>query len=264
MTYFQDKIIWLTGASSGIGEALAYLLNKHGATLILSSRNKTALERVKNNCTDVHKVFVQVLDLEKTDTLYQIASDILKQFGKIDILINNGGISQRSFAAETVIEVDKRLMQINYLGTVALTKSILPSMIARKSGHIATVTSLTGIFGTPYRSSYAASKHALHGFFDSLRAELINDNITVSLICPGYVHTNISYNAFIGDGSKQNSLDDRQAEGMTPDDFAIKMLHAIKKQKKEVYIGKKEVLMVYIKRYLPWLYYKMIAKVKVK
>jgi len=262
---YKDKIVWITGASSGIGEALAYQLAAVGATLILSSRSVDKLKQVQQKCLEKTKnVYVQVLDLANHDELPLIAQKVEDEIGAVDVLVNNGGISQRSFAKDTLFEVDKRLMNINYLGTIALTKAVLPSMLRRKAGQIVTVTSLTGVFGTPYRSAYAATKHALHGFFDSLRAELVNDNIIVTLIAPGFVRTNISYNAVVGDGSTQQSMDDRQDEGLSPTVFAKKMLHAMRKEKKVAYIGKKEVIMVYIKRYLPWLYYKMIAKVKVK
>jgi short-subunit dehydrogenase len=202
--------------------------------------------------------------LEQHKQLPIIANQVLEQFGKIDVLVNNGGISQRSFAMDTILEVDRRLMAINYLGTVALTKAVLPSMVAQGGGQIVSVTSLTGMFGTPYRSSYAASKHALHGFFDSLRAELVDKNILVTLIAPGFVRTNISFNAFVGDGSAQNDMDSRQEAGMLPVPFAKKMVRAMEKEKKVAYIGQKEVIMVYIKRFLPSLYYRMIAKVNVK
>lgn len=262
---YTEKKVWITGASSGIGEALAYELAKKGAILILSSRKEATLRKVQEKCLQwTPEVYIQPLDLEQHQTLSTVVDKVIKQRGRIDVLVNNGGISQRSFASDTIFEVDKKLININYLGTIALTKALLPQMIAQGGGQIVTVTSLTGVFGTPYRSSYAASKHALHGFFDSLRAELIDDNILVTLIAPGFVRTNISYNAFTADGSAQNNMDSRQEAGMLPTPFAQKMLKAMEKEKKVAYIGGKEVIMVYIKRFFPWLYYKMIAKVNVK
>ena len=263
--YFDNKVIWITGASSGIGEALAYELAKQKTTLILSSRKKEALEKVREVCLRVNKdIYIEVLDLEKYDSMQGIADKVIAQHGRIDILINNGGISQRSLTKDTILEVDKQLMDINYLGTVALTKAVLPTFLKQQSGQIVTVTSLTGRFGTPYRSAYAASKHALHGFFDSLRAELVNDNIDICMVCPGFIKTQVSINAFVGDGSALNSMDDRQDNGMDVTIFAGRMMRAMRKKKKEVYIGKKEVVMIYIKRWMPWLYYKMIAKVAVR
>ena len=263
--YFDNKVIWITGASSGIGEALAYALAKQKTTLILSSRKLEALEKVREICLQDNKeVYIEVLDLEKHDSLQGVADKVIERHGRIDILVNNGGISQRSLTKDTVFEVDKRLMDINYLGTVALTKAVLPTFLKQQSGQIVTVTSLTGRFGTPYRSAYAASKHALHGFFDSLRAELVNDNIDICIVCPGFIKTQVSVNAFVGDGSALNSMGERQANGMDVKVFAGRMMRAMQKRKKEVYIGKQEVVMIYIKRWMPWLYYRMIAKVAVR
>lgn len=262
---FKNKVIWITGASSGIGEAIAYQFAKQGATLILSSRKLEALQKVQQVCLkDSKNVYVQTLDLEQHDQIPAIVQQVLVQHKRIDILINNGGISQRSLTKDTIFEVDKRLMDINYLGSIALTKALLPTFLQQQEGQIVTVTSLTGVFGTPYRSAYAATKHALHGFFDSLRAELVDDNIYITLISPGFIKTQVSINAFVGNGSSQGSMDNRQNNGMEVDVFAKKMLHAIAKKKKEVYIGKKEVLMIYIKRYIPWLYHRMIPRVEVK
>ncbi len=263
MGYFTNKIVWITGASSGAGEALAYAFADAGAKLILSARRREELERVKSNCKS-DEVQILPLDLEKHDELPQKAQKALNMFGKIDILFNNGGISQRSYAKDTVIEVDKRLMNINYFGAVILTKAVLPSMIARKSGHIAVMSSLTGKFGTPLRSAYAASKHALHGFFDSLRAEVHEDNIKVTIICSGYIRTNIAVNAFVGDGSAQNSNDPGIENGMLPEVFAQKSLKAISKHKNELTLGGKEKLGVYIKRFAPNLFAKIILKQNVR
>jgi short-subunit dehydrogenase len=180
------------------------------------------------------------------------------------VLINNGGISQRSLVAETRLSVDRKIMEVNYFGNIALTKGILASMIANKSGHIVNISSLVGKFGTPYRSAYAASKHALHGFYDSMRAELWNKNIEVTMVCPGFVKTNVSINALDKDGNKTEEMDDAQANGMLPETAANKIVWAIKKSKKELYLGGKEVYAVYLKRFFPSLFSKMIKKAKVR
>lgn len=174
MTSISNKVIWITGASSGIGEALAYELAGKGARLILSARRKEELQRVKGNCPAKSQGNIQILplDLEKSGTLKLSTDAAVQIFGHIDILINNGGVSQRSFAKDTIEEADRKIMEVNFFGTIAVTKYLLPHFLQRKEGHYVTVSSVTGIFGTPYRSTYAASKHALHGFFDSLRAEL--------------------------------------------------------------------------------------------
>ena len=261
----RNKTIWITGASSGIGKALVFALAKQQNRLILMARNTTALEKIKQACKGFNAhIILQQLDLEQAENIGPIVRNLLVQYPRIDLLINNAGISQRSLAANTILEVDKRILSINYLGTVQLTKSLLPTFMQQKHGQIATVTSLAGVFGTPYRSSYAASKHALHGFFDSLRAELQPYNINICLICPGFVCTNISLNALTDMGEPLGKMDKKQAEGMDVNLFANKMLRAIHKRKKEVYIGKKEVLMVYIKRFIPFLYRILIQKVAVR
>lgn len=261
---FSDKTIWVTGASSGIGKALAIELAEQGAQLILSSRKEQDLQLVKNACKNPNKVKVIPLDLEDFTNLEPVTKEAIAAFGKIDILVNNGGISQRSLVKDTDIQVDKRIMDINYLGNVALAKALLPHFIANKSGQFVITTSIVGKIGTPLRSSYAASKHALHGFYDSLRAEHFNDNIAVTLVCPGFVNTNISKNALTGDGSPQDKMDNATANGIQPDRFAKLMAKAIKQKKEEVYIsGAKEKLGVYVKRWMPKVFSIMIRKMSV-
>lgn len=260
----KNKVIWITGASSGIGKSLATLLSSQNTKLILSSRNESLLNEVKNECIDKDKVKVLPLDLENYHDFDKKVKKAISFFGNIDVLINNGGISQRSLAKETTISVDKRIMDVNYLGTVALTKAVLPHFIENKKGQFVITTSIVGKIGTPLRSSYAASKHALHGFFDSLRAEVFQNNIKVTLVCPGFVQTNVSKNALTGDGSPQEIMDKATANGIHPDRFAELMIKAIKKEKEEVYIGgAKEKLAVYMKRFFPKFLSKMIRKIAV-
>lgn len=264
MSYFSSKIVWVTGASSGIGEALCYELDKAGAQLILSSRNIQELVRVKEKLSNPNAIILPI-DLAKTDNLQQAVNDAIQQVGQIDILINNGGINQRSLAAETKEEVDRRIMDVNYFGAVALTKYVLPHMLNRNSGHIITVSSVTGLYGTPYRSAYAASKHALHGFFDSLRAELNRQNIHVTLICPGFVKTPITINALTGNGEPLNQMDIGTSSGLAPDYFAKKMLQAIANRKnRKVIGGAKEKFGVFMKRFFPSLFDKLIVRISVR
>jgi short-subunit dehydrogenase len=260
----KNKIIWITGASSGIGKSLAIQLSQQNTKLILSSRNEFSLNEVKKICKHSENIEILPLDLENYSNFNTKVEEAIAFFGRVDILVNNGGISQRSLAKDTDISVDKRLMDINYLGTVALTKAVLPHFIKNQSGQFVVTTSIVGKIGTPLRSTYAATKHALHGFFDSLRAEIHQYNISVTLICPGFVTTNVSKNALTGDGSPQNKMDSATANGIDPDRFAKLMIKAIKKQKEEVYIaGAKEKLGVYAKRFYPKLLSKMIRKLSV-
>lgn len=260
----KNTVFWITGASSGIGKSLAIKLAKQNAKLILSSRNTSDLNAVKSACKTPENIFVLPLDLEDYENLSLKTTKAINAFGKIDVLVNNGGISQRSLAKETSLEVDKKLMNINYLGTVSLTKTLLPHFLKNNSGHFVVTTSIVGKIGTPMRSSYAATKHALHGFFDSLRAEVFKENIKVTLICPGFVQTNISKNALTGNGNPQQILDTATANGIHPDRFASLMIKAIKKEKEEVYIGGlKEKTGIYLKRFFPLLLSKMIRKLSV-
>ncbi len=261
---FSNKVIWITGASSGIGKSLAIELSNQNAKLILSSRKIEVLESVKKACKDGSKVKIVALDLEDFTNLKPKVEEAIAAFGTIDVLVNNGGVSQRSLVKDTHISVDKRIMDINYLGTVALTKELLPHFIKNKNGQFIVTTSIVGKIGTPLRSSYAASKHALHGFFDSLRAEHFNDNISVTLVCPGFVNTNVSKNALTGDGTPQEIMDVATQNGIQPERFAKLMVKAIKNKKEEVYIaGAKEKLGVYAKRFFPKLLSVMIRKLSV-
>ena len=251
----NGKVIWITGASSGIGEALAYELATRNCKLILSARNGTALEKVKSKCKNAQVVLLpfDLIDFENAKNHVQTA---ISFFGRVDILINNGGVSQRSLLAETDFEVDKKLIEVDYLGTVALSKALLPHFIKNQSGHFATVTSLMGKFGSPYRSGYCGAKHALHGFFDVLRMEHQKDGLNVTLICPGFIQTNVAKNALTANGSKQNLDDLATQNGMPVAIFAKKFIKAVETQKFEAYIGGKEILGVYIKRFFPkWLHY---------
>jgi dehydrogenase/reductase SDR family member 7B len=259
----KNKIVWVTGASSGIGEALCYNLNKAGAKLIISSRSSDGLYQVKNNCKknqlDVH---VLPLDLEKTNELQSKANSALNIFERIDIIIHSGGVSQRSLAMDTDLDVAQKIMNINFWGTVALTKAVIPSMMSNKEGQIVIISSLVGKFGTKLRSAYSASKHALHGYFDSLRSE-IDPKIGISIICPGFIKTNVTINALTADGTKQNTMDDAQANGMSANECALEILKAIKSGKEEVYIGGKEKYAVLFKRFFPGLFSKIVRKAKV-
>jgi len=266
MPSLSNKVIWITGASSGIGEALTYEFSKRNVRLIISARRKEELERVKQNCAEASQANIEIvpLDLAQASSLKSVVETTIKLFGHVDILVNNGGLGQRSLIRETSLEVDRQLIEVNYFGTIALTKYILPHFIHRRQGHIATITSLTGKFGTPYRSSYAASKHALHGFFDALRAEHWRDNILVTMVCPGFIKTNLSAAALTANGTFQGQLDKTSYSKKTPEWCAQKIVQAIEKRREEVYIGGREVLGVYLKRFFPTLFSRLIRKVPVR
>lgn len=264
---FSGKVIWITGASSGIGEELSKQLAKQKAKLILSARRIPELERVQQEClqytTDVAILQVDLLD---NTALPAIAEKAIALFGRIDMLINNGGISQRSSVLETTPDVEQRIMQTNYFSAITLTKAVLPQMEKNGFGNIILMSSVTGKIGVPNRSTYCASKHAIIGYFDSLRAELKmrSSPVNINIIMPGYIHTNISIHAVTGDGREQGLMDKGQANGMSVEVCAKKIITAIRKNKKEVLIGRKEILMAYFRRFIPSLYYNLITKVATK
>ena len=257
-------VIWITGASSGIGEAAAKKFSNSGYAIILSARNEHELNRVKQACAFPDDCRILSLDLATSADFSEKVATSISFFGQVDILLHNGGISQRSLIKDTLLEVDRRLMEVNYFGTVALTKAILPHFLARKKGQFGVVTSLVGKFGSPYRSSYAGAKHALHGFFDTLRAEHHQDGIAVTLICPGFIRTQVSINAVTGDGSPLGEMDQAQDQGMSPEACAEGIFKALLKKKEEVYIGGKETLAVYLKRFLPGLFSRILRTAKVR
>ncbi len=260
----DGKTIWITGASSGIGEALTYALEKKNCKLIISSRKQNELERVKNNCENKENIKILLLDLTQFDEMPKITKEAISAFNGIDLLVNNAGISQRSLIVNTDLGVYKKLMDINYLGTIALTKALLPHFIQRQKGHYATISSLMGKFGSPFRSGYCGAKHALHGFFDVLRMEHEKDGISVTMVCPGFINTNVAKNALTGDGSSQNTNDKATQNGLSTSVFAKKMISALERKKFEVYIGRKETMAVYLKRFFPKLLHKVVLKSEVR
>ncbi|MDJ0554843.1 MAG: SDR family oxidoreductase [Microcoleaceae cyanobacterium MO_207.B10] len=260
MTKIQKKVIWITGASSGIGEALAHQILAKDGKVILSARRTNKLERVKQNCqgNNPENIKIVPIDLSQVDSLETATQAALKCFGKVDILVNNAGISQRSLAVETTMAANRKIFEVNFFGAVNLTQLILPEMLHRKSGHLVVISSLVGKFGTPLRSCYAASKHALHGYFDSLRTEVAKDNIKVTLICPGYIQTEVSVNALTGDGSKYQKMDETQKSGIPVNICASRIVKAIEQEKQELYIARQEIVGVYLKKLFPTLLSKFL------
>ncbi len=258
--YFNNKIVWITGASSGIGRALAIELSKKDAFLILTGRDQERLESTQKQLKDPNKSKIIILDLVNTWQLEVCSQSILKEFGHIDILINNAGVSQRSKIVDTSMNVYRDLMEVNYFGLINLTKLILPNMLTNGSGQIVVISSVAGKIGAPLRSGYSAAKHALHGFFDCLRAEHSKDNIKVNIICPGYTKTNIASNALIGNGAKFTQTDDEISKGMDPNILAAKIIKAVEHNTFESYFGGKEIKAIYLKRFFPKLLQKLLIK----
>lgn len=258
---FKDKVVWITGASSGIGEALALAFAARGARLALSARRVGELERVAR-ATGLAPLDLLVLPFDLADTAQAsgLAAQVINKFGRIDILVNNGGFSQRSAALDTPLELDRQLMEVNYFSAVALTKAVLPYMKRQKSGQLVVISSIAGKFGFYLRSSYSAAKHALHGFFESLRLETEKLGIRTLLVCPGKIKTNISFNALTADGGKHNAMDPSHEHAMSAADCAEAIITGIKKGKEEILVGGKELLIVKIRRFFPAVFAKLIRR----
>ncbi len=263
MDFFNRKVVWITGASSGIGLALTELLCKLGARLILTSSNeeklKSAAEICKANGTECKTL---PCDLSDSTQFTGLSQKALSFFGKIDVLILNAGKSQRGKAVETELKVDRLLMELDYFSNITIAKEVVKNMKQSGGGHVAVTSSITGKFGFPLRSAYAAAKHALHGFFETLGIEERKNGVFVTIVCPGRINTPISYSAILPNGATHNKLDKGQDSGMAAEVCARKYLRAIQKKKREVYIGKKEIFMVHIKRFFPSIFYKIADSIK--
>ncbi|MDZ7877111.1 MAG: SDR family NAD(P)-dependent oxidoreductase [Saprospiraceae bacterium] len=257
---FNNKTVWITGASSGIGEGLAKAFNAKGAKVILSARNVDELKRVQASFTNPSTPSVILpLDLQKYREIGDVTAQAIAAFGKVDILVNNAGISQRSLAVETDFKDDLRILEIDLIGTIALTKSILPHLIEQKDAQIVVISSVMGKINTKYRTSYAAAKHGIVGYFDCLRLEL-DGLVNICNIMPGFINTNIVKNAV----SLTFNSNNQNAAGMSPEVFAEKALKAIAQRKKNVFIGGiKEQFGMVMKRISPYLFDKMIIKMEV-
>lgn len=263
MSDYQNKTVWVTGASSGIGEALAYEFAKQGAKLVLSARRVDELQRVIANCNNAEKHIAVELDLAQSNEFESMVHQVWQRTEGVDLLVNNAGLSQRALVMETKLEVHRSIMEVNYFGTVALTQAILPYFLQKESGGVITVSSLVGKFTTPLRSAYSASKHAITAYMDSLRVELHDKGLQFTTIYPGFIRTNLTYKALLGDGSEQNTMDRAQKDGMSAETCAKRIVKAYSSGKSEAYIGGKETNAVLLKRFFPKLFERIVRKAKV-
>ncbi|MFD1629503.1 SDR family oxidoreductase [Pseudopedobacter beijingensis] len=258
---FKNKVVWITGASSGIGRELAVQLKKAGAKLILSSRKREKLYELKQSLkTDLINTHILPLDLEDKANLASKAAEAIKIYGKIDFLFNCGGISQRSLGLDTLPEIEEKIFDTNYWGTVLLSKYVIPQMIENGGGSIVVISSVVGKFGTMFRTSYSASKHALHGYFESLRYEVEDKGIQISIVCPGFINTEITKNSVMGNGTLYDKMDQNQLNGIPVQECVQKILTAVKKGKKEIIIARKEKWAVLLKRLSPSYLHKVLKK----
>ena len=256
--------VWITGASSGIGEACAYRYAAQGARLILTSSSAERLEKVAEKCRAAGATQVVVLpyDFSSNDDIEALVQSAWDATEGIDIVMLNAGISQRTNVEDTSMEMVRKIMEVNYFAPVAIAKDLLPRMLSAGGGKIAVTTSIAGRFGFPLRCGYSSSKFALYGFFETLQAEYYDAGIRVTIVCPGRVQTNISRYALDKGGKPHGVMDPGQASGMTAEAAARVITRAIAKEKKEVLVGRKELLMVYIKRFFPGLCAMLARKIK--
>ena len=257
---FRNKVVWITGASSGIGEALAYAFAAEGAQLVLSARREQELNRVAKACGNAYVLPFDMLSVSEHADRVQ---DVMNTYGRIDYLVLNAGVSQRSFVKDTTFDVYRRLFEVNFFSIVSLTQAVLPVFTAQKSGVFVPIASVAGRISTPRRAAYGATKHALIGFFDSVRAEVFNDGIRVTTILPGYIKTNISLHAMNEKGEAYGKMDPNQAKGLDPNFTAQKILQAVLAGKNEFFVGGfLEGFGLFMKRFFPSIVPFMLRKIK--
>ncbi|XP_060883152.1 LOW QUALITY PROTEIN: dehydrogenase/reductase SDR family member 7B [Labrus mixtus] len=262
----QDAVVVITGASSGLGKECARVFHAAGARLVLCGRDAARLQQVVEELTagsagsQTHTPRTVTFDLADADSVDGAAEEILKCYGHVDVLINNAGISYRGNILDTHTSVHRDVMETNYFGPVALTQALLPSMVRQRSGHIVVISSVQGKISIPYRSAYAASKHATQAYFDCLRAEMERYGIPVSVISPGYIRTNLSVNAVTGDGSKYGVLDKTTASGRDPRDVAQAVLKAVRQRSKDIVLaGPLPHVAIYLRTLWPALFFKLMS-----
>ena len=264
-TKYKDLTIWITGASSGIGAALAIAFAKRGAKIILSGRNEEKLEAVKKRCKRAKKHIIVPFDINDANQATAAYFLVKEKAGKIDWLINNAGVSQRSLIMETTEDVERRIMEIDYFAQTRLTRLVLPDMLAQGGGKVVMVSSVAGLLGTQYRGAYGAAKAAIHMWANSLRAELHDEGIEVATVFPGFIQTNISINALTGDGSAQGTMDDATDKGLSASAFAKQVVKALTRGEEYIIVaGSKEKMATRVNRVSPPKLYKLIRESQVK
>ena len=247
---FKDKVVWITGASSGIGASLARQMNQMGATVIASGRRAEKLSALQADCHYPQNLMILPLDITDEGSIEAAVSKVA-ECHRLDLVIHNAGIAQKGMVIENQMAVDRIVMETNYFGTVALTKSVMPIYLKQGFGRFAVMSSFAGVMGIPSRSAYAASKHALHGFFESLEAEDMNCKLKVSYIIPGFINTEITAKGIRGDGRPNGEIETSHRLGMTPDKCAESIIRGLKRNKRRIAVGKSELGLLLIRRISP-------------
>ena len=261
----NNKVVWITGASSGLGAALAKVCAAAGAQVVLSARREQALQDVLAQLPHHDQHLLVPMDITDEAQVNRAIEKVLASKGRVDWLINNAGLSQRALIADTTMQTERAIMEVDYFAQVYLTKQILPTFLAQKSGRIVFISSVAGLLGTQYRASYSAAKAAIHMWANSLRAEVADQGVNVSVIFPGFVKTNVSFNALNGAGQPQAKQDEAIENGLDADEFAETVVAALNQGEEYIVVGGiKEKLGVWVSRLSPKTLYKMIRKTKVK
>lgn len=262
MVSFKNRLVWITGASSGIGKQIALQLAHEGAKLILSTHNADELRPVAAECRNYTSFCEElVFNLANPAEVQQVAESTTAKHPDIYCLINNGGISQRALAIDTPMELTRKIMEIDFFSYVIISKAVAQNMVRNHEGFIAATSSISGKFGFPQRSAYASAKHAVQGYFETLRAELKPYNVSVTILYPGRIRTNISLHAIDSRGNEHGKMDPGQNNGLAPEICAKRYINAIKKRRPEKLIGKIELLPVYLKRFFPRLFFRIVTKI---
>lgn len=262
---FIDKVVWITGASSGIGEAMSYRFSELGARLILSSRNKEKLDKVNSNLPrGAGSAVVIPVDLEHLDHLNEITDKAWLVYGHIDIFVSNAGVGVRAFVSETDFDIDRKVMNVNYFAPVVITKRLLPKFLEQGHGRFVVISSLSAKYGVPKLAPYSASKHALEGFFESLRTETFEQNIDINIVVPGIIKTRIMINAETGDGGKYGKMGKTYDHAYSAERAAIDIVEAVRRNKESVFVGGTEGITLLINRFSPWLMRRFIRNHPIK
>ena len=262
---FAHKVVWITGASSGLGEALAKAFAAQDAQVILTARRAEVLEQVRQSLKHPERHMVLPADVTNEADIRHAYQEVLKHKGRIDLLINNAGLSQRALIRETTMQTERAIMEVDYFSQVFLTKTVLPTFLTQKTGRIVFISSVAGLLGTQYRATYSAAKAAIHLWANSLRAEVAEHGVQVSVVFPGFVKTNVSFNALNGEGKPQGHQDSAIENGLDADEFAQLVVSALAQGQEYVVVGGlKEKLGVLVSRLSPSMLYKMIRNMKVK
>ena len=261
----QNKVVWITGASSGLGKALATECASKGAVLILSARRVEELEKVRLSLANPEQHISITVDITDENQVRHAYEEVLKAKGRIDWLINNAGLSQRALIQDTTMHTERTIMEVDYFSQVFLTKTVLPTLLKQQSGRVIFISSVAGLLGVQYRATYSAAKGAVHMWANSLRAEVADQGVGVSVVFPGFVKTNVSFNALNGEGKPQGHQDEVIENGLDADDFARQTVTALLNNEEFIVVSKvKEKLGVWVSRLSPKTLYKMIRKTKVK